>query len=165
MPRFVFALILAFYLLPLPIPARPTTRILVGHQHFSAWVDSNLIFNITFSLTILFCAWLATGMTVAQLFGCLNRRLSPSLLQPHTRSHLIQEFVPHSSPFPSAFPTFVSPLSSSGPRNSTPLTLAQPSRAAAEVAPLIQPLPFLEGRCKAEGLEGRGVLKAVVVVP
>ncbi|KAH9014971.1 hypothetical protein EDB84DRAFT_798741 [Lactarius hengduanensis] len=33
------------------------------------------------------------------------------------------------------------------------------------VAPLIQSRPFLEGECKAEGLEGRGVLKAVVVIP
>ncbi|KAI9442931.1 hypothetical protein H4582DRAFT_2072001 [Lactarius indigo] len=70
MNHFVFILLLAFYLLPLPIPARPTTRILVGRQDFSAWVDSDLIFNITFSLIY---AWLATGMTVAQLFGCLNR--------------------------------------------------------------------------------------------
>ncbi|KAH9033636.1 hypothetical protein EDB85DRAFT_1890159 [Lactarius pseudohatsudake] len=73
MTHFVFALLLAFYFLPLPILARPTAHILVGPQNFSAWVDSNLIFNITFSLTLLFYAWLATGMTVAQLFGCLNR--------------------------------------------------------------------------------------------
>ncbi|KAH8986728.1 hypothetical protein EDB92DRAFT_1949008 [Lactarius akahatsu] len=144
MTHFLFVLLLAFYLLPLPILARPTTRIPVGRQDFSAWMDSNLIFDLTFSLTLLFYAWLATGMTVAQLF---------------------REFVPHSSPFPSAFPTSVSPLSSSGPRNSAPLTLAQPPPAAAEVAPLIQSRPFLEGECKAEGLEGRGVLKAVVVIP
>ncbi|KAH9175561.1 hypothetical protein EDB89DRAFT_320739 [Lactarius sanguifluus] len=73
MTHFVFILLLAFCLLPLPIPARPTTRILVGHQNFSAWIDGDLIYDITFSSTLLFYAWLATGMTVAQLFGCLNQ--------------------------------------------------------------------------------------------
>ncbi|KAH9060136.1 hypothetical protein EDB87DRAFT_1617098 [Lactarius vividus] len=68
--------------------ARPTTR-LVGHQTFSAaWVDGNLVFNITFSLTLLFYAWLATGMTVTQFLRCFNRIRSTTIALAQRLSNL-----------------------------------------------------------------------------
>ncbi|KAI9453262.1 hypothetical protein BJY52DRAFT_1289966 [Lactarius psammicola] len=86
MISFVFILLLAFCLLPLPIPARPTTHMLLARQNYSesTRMDVDLFFGIIFSLALLFAllgsfAWLATGRTVAQLFESLNRMCAASI--------------------------------------------------------------------------------------
>jgi len=79
MAPFAVSLLLALTLLPLPTPARPVPPPgLVARQSPSTRMDADLIFNIIFSLALLFVllgrfAWLATGRTIAQLVESFNR--------------------------------------------------------------------------------------------
>ncbi|KAF8268410.1 hypothetical protein EI94DRAFT_1727894 [Lactarius quietus] len=81
MDTFVVFLLLAFFLLPLPTPARPTAHMRVALQIAPTRMDADVIFGIAFSLALIFAllgsfAWLATGRTITQLFESLFRMSS-----------------------------------------------------------------------------------------
>jgi len=66
-------ILLAFFLLPLLSPARPTTRQIAPTRK-----DADLVFGAAFSLALLSAilgsfAWLATGRSLTQLFTSLHR--------------------------------------------------------------------------------------------